>query len=150
MSYQRYSSYKKVIPLLLDEDIEKLIAKMTKPNKKDSNSDLQIGKILIQQQRDEQILIIFPDLWSINNIIKSNDKALNLSSLDTQSKKNTNRWKIKTGQERIIISTASEIFQDYQNLKHIYLIEPQKWYYASQQDPRYKVQQVAEKLAEIH
>jgi hypothetical protein len=33
-------------------------------------------------------------------------------------------------------------------LKEIYFIEPQKWYYAAQQDPRYKVWTVLEKMAE--
>ena len=73
-----------------------------------------------------------------------------LYSLDTQNKKNTNRWKIKTGNEKLICTTSSEIFQDYENLKKIYLIEPQKRYYASQQDPRYKVDSVAKKLAELN
>ena len=29
-------------------------------------------------------------------------------------------------------------------------MEPQKWYYASQQDPRYKIDMVIKKLAELH
>ncbi|MBF0932468.1 MAG: hypothetical protein HXJ92_03640, partial [candidate division SR1 bacterium] len=31
----------------------------------------------------------------------------------------------------------------------IFFIEPQKWYYASQQDPRYKVGTVLEKMSEL-
>jgi hypothetical protein len=70
--------------------------------------------------------------------------------LDTQTKKDTNRRKIKTGNEWLIYTTSSEIFQDYANLKKIYLLEPQKWYYAAQQDPRYKVGMVLEKIAELY
>ena len=69
-------------------------------------------------------------------------------SLDTQNKKDSNRWKIKTWEESLIVSTSSEIFQDYNNLKEIIFIEPQKWYYESQQDPRYKIETVIKKLWE--
>lgn len=150
MVYERYSTYKKVIPLFLDEDIEKFLTKAIKSNKKNQKAEYHIGKLTIQQEWNWQILIIFPDLWTLQNYKDSQKPALYVSSLDTQNKKNSNRRKIKSWTEKIIISTGSEIFQDYQNLEHIYLIEPQKRYYASQQDPRYKVVKVAEKLAELH
>lgn len=40
-------------------------------------------------------------------------------------------------------------------LEKIYFIEPQKWYYSSQQDPRYKVETVLRQMtlffqAELH
>jgi primosomal protein N' len=87
---------------------------------------------------------------SFTNIIWDNYEWILLYSLDTQNKKDTNWWKIKTWNEQLIYTTSSEIFQDFKNLKNIYLLEPQKWYYAAQQDPRYKVEIVLEKIAELN
>ena len=149
MVYERYTSYKNVMKFFIDSEIEKLLSKEIKPNKKTKNYDIKIWKHEIKWDWKEQSLIVFPDIRSYHNIIWTENKQwIFLYSLDTQSIKNSNRWKIKTGNEPLIFATSSEIFQDFKNLKNIYLIEPQKRYYASQQDPRYKVWRVLEKIAE--
>ena len=151
MSYQRYTSYKKVMQLFLDSDIEKLILKEQKVSKKGQIINFQLGKINIQNEKKGQILVVFPDLWTFHNSIDlTKTRGTFLSSLDTQSKKNSNWRKIKTWNEKLIFCTWSEIFQDFQALEKIYLVEPQKWYYASQQDPRYKVESVLQKMRELY
>lgn len=150
MVYQRYSSYKTVIKLFLNTDIPQVLSKKpSKTTKKRQKSEIRVGNYHITDEKG-QILVIFPDLWTLKNAIHHSENALFLNTHDTQSKKDTNRWKIKQGQENLLISTSAEIFQDFKDLSAIYLIEPQKRYYASQQDPRYKVQSVAEKLASLH
>lgn len=149
MVYERYSSYKNVMKFFIDSEIEKLLTKEIKQNKKAKSFDIKIGKIQIKWDWESQTLIVFPDIRSYNNIVWEEKKQwIFLYSLDTQNIKNTNRRKIKTWNESLIYATSSEIFQDFNNLKEIYLIEPQKRYYASQQDPRYKVWNVLEKIAE--
>ena len=151
MTYQRYTSYKKVMKLFLDSDIEKLILKEQKTSKKKQTINFQLGKISIQNEKKGQILVVFPDLWTFHNSIDlAKTEWTFLSSLDTQSKKNSNWRKIKNWNEKLIFCTWSEIFQDFQALEKIYLVEPQKWYYASQQDPRYKVESVLQKMRELY
>lgn len=154
MVYERYTSYKKVLPLFLDPDIEKLLMKQEKssPKKtKTTKTDLLLGKTPLQAEEDEQILIIFPDMWTLKNLLDhQEDQVLILSSLDSQSRKNKNWRNIKIGSEKLICTTGSELFQDFQHLKKIYLLEPQKWYYASQQDPRYKVESVVKKMSTLY
>lgn len=50
MVYERYSTYKKVIPLFLDEDIEKFLTKAIKSTKKNQKAEYHIGKLTIQQE----------------------------------------------------------------------------------------------------
>jgi primosomal protein N' len=148
MVYEWYTSYKNVIKLFCNPEIEKLLIK--KPQKISKKIwECHLWKHCIESKKGEQILIIVPDIRSYNNIIEqSKFKWIFLYSLDTQNKKDSNRWKIKTWEESLIVSTSSEIFQDYNNLKEIIFIEPQKWYYESQQDPRYKIETVIKKLWE--
>lgn len=151
MVYERYTSYKNAIKLFLDSDIEKLILKEQKISKKKQTIDFQLEKVHIHNEKKGQILIVFPDLWTFKNLIDDEKiQWLFLSSLDTQSKKNTHRRKIKTWNENLIFCTGSEIFQDFKALEKIYLVEPQKWYYASQQDPRYKVETVVQKMGKLY
>ena len=130
MVYYWYSNYKTVI------------------NKKTKKTEVSIGKQQIVAE-NSQILVVFPDLWTRENYLQADKEALLLNSLDTLVRKQTNRWKIKQSLSGVIIATGSEIFQDFQNLSDIFFIEPQKWYYASQQDPRYKVWTVLEKMSEL-
>lgn len=146
----RYSTYKNVIKLFLDPDIDALLAKKpSKLAKKSKKTECRIGIHHIQTDKD-QILVVFPDLWTRENSLYEEQNTLSLQSLQTQAKKNLNRWKIKEGSENLLLATSSEIFQDFKTLARIYLLEPQKRYYASQQDPRYKVQTVLQKIAELH
>jgi len=73
-----------------------------------------------------------------------------LLSGDTEKQKDVHRWEIKKGMKSVILCTYAEIFQDFHNLQKIIFIDPHKWYYASQQDPRYKVGDVIEKMKDLH
>lgn len=151
MTYQWYSTYKNAIKLFLDSDISRLITKEEKKIWKKRIIDFLIGEIKIQNKKWGQILLIFPDLWTITNtILPESVDWLLLNSLATQSRKNTNRRKIKTWKEKLIFSTSAGIFQDFEQLEKIYLIEPDKRYYASQQDPRYKVWDVVNKMSQLY
>lgn len=69
---------------------------------------------------------------------------------NTQNQKDVHRWEIKRGMKSVIICTYAEIFQDFYDLKKIIFVDPHKRYYASQQDPRYKVGEVLAKFAELY
>lgn len=98
--------------------------------------------------------MIFPDLRTLYNTIpqtKLEEKNLTLlSSLDSPARKDSNWRQIKNGLTQTVISTHSEIFQPFTSLKKIILYDPEKWYYNSQQDPRYNTKIVVQKMAEIY
>ena len=148
MVYYWYSNYKTVIKLFFEWDTPSLLQRKGKINKKTKKTEVSIGKQQIVAE-NSQILVVFPDLWTRENYLQADKDALLLNSLDTLVRKQTNRRKIKQSLSGIIIATGSEIFQDFQNLSDIFFVEPQKWYYASQQDPRYKVWTVLEKMSEL-
>ena len=148
MVYYWYSNYKTVIKLFFEWEALSLLQRKGKINKKIKKAEVSIGKQQLVTE-NSQILVVFPDLWTRENYLQADKEALLLNSLDTLAKKQTNRRKIKQSLSGIIIATGSEIFQDFQNLSDIFFVEPQKWYYASQQDPRYKVWTVLEKMREL-
>ena len=102
----------------------------------------------------EQNLYIFPDNWTRYNFLgeyyKESKEHLQLFSTDTEKKKNEHRRSIKYGIAKHIFATQSEIFQPYQCLKKIYFVDSYKWYYHNQQDPRYSLKTVVEKLRELY
>jgi hypothetical protein len=57
---------------------------------------------------------------------------------------------IKKGAQWPIIATQSEVFQPYTNLKKILFVDPHKWYYNNQQDPRYALSTVVKKMGELY
>jgi primosomal protein N' len=57
---------------------------------------------------------------------------------------------IKHGQEATIVCTPGECFWDYWNLSQIILIDPHKWYYKSQQEPRYDIARICELMAHYY
>jgi primosomal protein N' len=84
------------------------------------------------------------------------DKSLNnetgvllLSSSDTQAKKDKAFWQVKQGLVKYVLVTHAELFQDFKDLQSVVLVHPYKWYYANQQDPRYKTPEVLSYLADI-
>ena len=85
--------------------------------------------------------------WNDRTI--ENNNAIILLASQTQNQKDVHRWEIKKGIKSVIFCTYAEIFQDFKDLKKIIFVDPHKWYYASQQDPRYKVGEVLKKLAEL-
>jgi len=138
MVYERYSTYKSVLKLFLSFEIDKLLEKWT--SKKNA--------------KNKQELTIFPDLWTLYNTVYEttleDKKTWVLSSIQTQNQKDKLFWKIKKWEITNIIWTSSEIFQDYSNLQKITFISPDKRYYSSQKDPRYKTSMVVDKLKEIY
>ena len=148
MVYYWYSNYKTVIKLFFEWEALSLLQRNGKINKKTKKAEVSVGKQQIVAE-NSQILVVFPDLWTRENYLQADKEALLLNSLDTLARKQTNRRKIKQSLSGVIIATGSEIFQDFKNLSDIFFVEPQKWYYASQQDPRYKVWTVLEKMSEL-
>jgi primosomal protein N' len=101
-----------------------------------------------------QVLIILPDLRTLHNLFSDKlleDKLVSfIYSNSSQNQKDKSRRKIKNWNTVLIISTYWEIFQDFYNLQKIILVDPHKRYYSNQQDPRFKTQEVAKQMAEIH
>ena len=137
MVYTYYTTYKSVMKYFVSDEWEKLLEKESKWK----------GKI-------EQTLIVYPDLRTIMNTIDEKEFAKKevafLNSTSSQWQKDKQRWAIKQWQVSLIYASPSEIFQDFHNLKKIILIDPHKWYYANQQDPRYKVGAVLEEMAKLY
>ncbi|MBU0627006.1 hypothetical protein KKG31_06555 [Patescibacteria group bacterium] len=73
-----------------------------------------------------------------------------MHSKQTQNQKDKHRRSIKTGNTNVIFASPSEIFQDFKDLRKIIFIDPHKWYYANQQDPRFKVGAVLEEMGKIY
>ncbi len=97
-----------------------------------------------------QTLFIFPDLWTMENIktkIKNEKKSLFLSGNDTVVKKTKAFIDIKNAKIKNLFCTHSQIFQDYKNLKRIYVFDPYKWYYKNHQNPRYRIAEVVNQMA---
>lgn len=134
-----YTTYKKVIPLFCSESIEKNLCLYKKPNKK---------------KQTWQYLLVFPDIWTLTNSVSRSffiEKTYCIMTPSVSEKQQIMlRTKIRQGEISHCACTWGEIFQDWNNLVSITLHDPHKWYYAAQQDPRYKVASVLKKLAEIY
>lgn len=159
MVYRRYSSYKSVLKYFVSFDIEWLMSRwklqIKKTKIKNNEIKIQSWKFEISAEKiDGQQLIIFPDLWTLFNTmdedILSAKWNIFLKSNDTQNQKDKKWWMIKNGEIKNVFCTHSEIFQDWNDLKKIILIDPYKRYYENQQDPRYSVNEVVKKMLEIY
>lgn len=139
MVYQRYSTYKSVLKYFLNFEIDKLLAREVK-NKK---------KICFDQE-----LYIFPDLWSLSNTVPLSQQTATghivLTSQMTAKQKDIAWWKIKKWLISKVFTTHAEIFQDRKNLTKIYIHDPHKWYYANQQEPRYKVNTCVAEMKKLY
>lgn len=154
-----YTTYKSVVRLFFSDDISKLLQRESKlkGGKMEKLRDWTIKKFTCSLEG--QTLIVFPDLWTMSNTIPLewwNDEMMKWSNVvtllsnNTQNQKDLHRWQIKKGIKSVIICTYAEIFQDFHDLKKIIFVDPHKWYYASQQDPRYKVGDVLDKMKDIY
>jgi len=85
----------------------------------------------------------------VDESLSSQPGVILLSSADSQNKKDKSFWEVKTGNAHLLLTTHAELFQDFADLQKIIFVDPHKWYYANQQDPRYKTPDVVAKLAEI-
>ena len=140
MVYERYCPYYNVMKYFLPQEIDKLVERKA-AKKKVSNSDWQT-------------LTVFPDLRTLTNLTDDEFRKKpwvdTLLSTNTQNQKDKSRWNIKMWNTKVIYATHSEIFQNYNDLKKITIYYPHKWYYANQQDPRYKTLAVVQKMSEIY
>ena len=151
-----YTTYKSVIRLFFADDIQKLLEREAKLSKTDKNW-LKSTKIVQSQfslSKAWQTLVVFPDLWTMFNFVdesfRENSMVALLLSIQTQNQKDVHRWEIKKWIRSVVLCTYAEIFQDFYDLKKIIFVDPHKRYYAHQQDPRYKVAEVLEKMKNIY
>ena len=156
-----YTTYKSVVRLFFTPDMEKLLERESKSTKARSAPDKnrqKLASLAIKIAPEGQTLIVFPDLRTMTNeeisadVKKLSDDStiVTLLSSNTQNQKDVHRWEIKKGLKSVIICTYAEIFQDFHNVKKIIFVDPHKWYYAAQQDPRYKVGEVLSKMEELY
>lgn len=162
MVYYRYSSYKSVMKYFISFDIEKLDKRLKIKDTRLKRKKTVNNKILIEDWKisfskkeiNGQQLVIFPDLWTLfntlDNDILSGKWNILLSSNDSQNKKDKNWWMIKSGEIKNIFCTHSEIFQDWNDLQNIIMLDPYKRYYENQQDPRYSVKTVVQRMCEVY
>ena len=162
-----YTTYKSVVRLFFADDIQKLLEREWKFKAQSLKPKAQSRFWKFNCSEEGQTLIVFPDLWTMFNTIASEwwnpvatngagDEMMNwwnvvtLLASTTQNQKDIHRWEIKKWIKSVIICTYAEIFQDFHDLKKIIFIDPHKWYYANQQDPRYKVGDVLDEMKNLY
>lgn len=147
-----YTTYKSVVKHFVTDELNKLLEREAKSVKSIKSKVCKVENFSVA--KEWQTLIVFPDLRTLTNecgnveALKSANVALLLAS-QTEKQKAEHRWEIKKGMRSVILCTYAEIFQDFNDLKKIIRVDPHKWYYANQQDPRYKVGEVLKKMAEL-
>ena len=150
MVYQRYSTYNNVLKCFVSFEIAQLLARESKI--KWNIKKLNFDKFSIPLNNSKQNLIIIPDNRSRENQLSnffSKEYITHLYSTDTQNRKDQHRREIKKSKVWIIVATQSEIFQPFNNLWTITLIDWYKRYYHNQQDPRYDISEVVKKMREL-
>jgi len=85
----------------------------------------------------------------VDKSVRDGYGVLLLGSSDTQAKKDKSFWQVKQGLVKYVLVTHAELFQDFYDLQAVVLVHPYKWYYANQQDPRYKTPEVLSYLADL-
>ena len=150
MVYQRYSTYNNVLKYFVSFEIPQLLAREDKAKWK--TKKLNLDKVSVPLDESKQNLVIIPDNRSRENQLSdlfSQDFITHLYSTDTQNRKDQNWWEIKKSKTWIIVATQSEVFQPFNNLWTITLIDGYKRYYHNQQDPRYDICEVVKKMQEL-
>ena len=150
MVYQRYSTYNNVLKYFVSFEIPQLLDRESKTKWK--NKKIDFSDISVPLNDSKQNLIIVPDNRSRENQLSdffSQDFITHLYSTDTQNRKDQHRREIKKSKVLIIVTTQSEIFQPFNNLWTITLIDWYKRYYHNQQDPRYDISGVVKKMQEL-
>lgn len=151
-----YTTYKSVVRLFFADDIQKLLEREVKLLKivKGWPKSTKIVQTIFSLAQEGQTLIVFPDVWTMFNTIdekfRNDSHVALLLSIQTQNQKDIHRWEIKKWTKSVILCTYAEIFQDFFDLKKIIFVDPHKWYYANQQDPRYKVAEVIDCMKKIY
>lgn len=140
MVAEYYTSYKNVMKYFLPEEIEHFLGREVP------------GKVS-KKSAKTQTLTVFPDLWTLMNTLDgkdfSDENNVVLHSWITQVQKDKAWWKIKKGLVSNVFCTYWEVFQDFFALQKIVFLDPHKWYYANQQDPRFKLGDVLDKMADL-
>ncbi len=159
MVEQWFTTYRNTLPLRLGDIDELLKRKPSGEKKKKSESKISHDILIVTKEWFErwesskgQQLIVFPDLRTLESYRKEEFKSsatVVLHSQTSAKQKAEAFWKIKNGQISSVRCTYSQQFQDWASLTDIALVDQHKRYYKSQQDPRYFVPTVVEKLAEI-
>lgn len=138
-THHRFCAYKKAIPLYLANPEE--IAKR------------RLAKKVKKSDTPSQSLIIYPNVWSLQNdknIDIENEWFLLLHSQSTKKQKAEIFWWLRNGKKNALVCTYSQMFQDWMHLTDITLVDQHTWYYKSPQDPRYEAGAVVDKLWEIY
>lgn len=157
MVKQRYSSYRKVIPLWLGGDVSDLLKRKPQtPRKSSSWSHLVASwssRVRWDTQIDGQQCLIFPDLRtmfsSVSEAVRKDSSVAILSSSMTEKQRNDARWSIAQGKTRIVLSTPAAFFQNWHLLSDIQIIDPHLRYYKNRQNPRYGTSDVVKKMRKI-
>lgn len=161
-----YTTYKSVVKHFITDELNKLLERESKIGKNWGTSrNVEENKKTLEQNtlswftlaKKWQTLVVFPDLRTMTNSsvecrVQSTELpwTVTLLASQTEKQKAEHRWEIKKGMKSVILCTYAEIFQDFHDLQKIIRIDPHKWYYANQQDPRYKVGEVLKKMAELY
>mgnify|MGYP007050513728 CR=1 FL=1 len=155
MVAQYYSTYKNVMRYFLSQDIELLLKKeIVKKSEWLHKIQLDSKMFWVDFVAEKgQTLIVYPDLWTMQMMVDKSVRdgygVLLLGSSDTQAKKDKSFWQVKQGLVKYVLVTHAELFQDFYDLQAVVLVHPYKWYYANQQDPRYKTPEVLSYLADL-
>lgn len=151
-----YSTYYNILPLFVCMDRNLMTKYHRKSKKKPSYQLLEYHNDWLEQHTWTtmgQQLVIFPDLWTMTNMISTYQQWWGVKVLYSQmtnKQKIETFWWIKYGTIHTLICTHSQLFQDRKQLSHILIIDPHKWYYKNQRDPRYHTMQVATYMANLY
>lgn len=172
MVYFNYTTYKSAMKLFLPADIMSLVNREVSGRKSTKNKKMLCdfeslldenisplvcdrSELFVHSQWEKwQILYVFPDLWTLKNMVDesllTDKKSILLHSMNSSKQKDVAWWNIKKNKVQFIFSTPGEVFQDYKSLSKIYFIFPHKRYYANQQDPRFKMADVVKVLSFVN
>jgi len=157
-----FSIYRKVIPLWLGSDIEKLLQRKAMKKKTKDTWNNNTKKIVWDSTTEDfveekkwiwQSLLVFPDIRTLYNHMcpwEWKQWVAFLTSNMTEKQTNEIFWKVKQWAITTLACTGSGIFQDWMNLEHVHIFMDHVWYYKNRQDPRYHVKNVCEKMEEIY
>lgn len=151
----RFSSYRKVLPLYFSSYL--LHNYQVKKKKKQQNTayifDVRNGFSPSEQMLDWQQLILFPDLRSLKQYtvwLQSIPATVSIYWTRTDRQSLSLYQDIQSNTITTLCTTHAHMFQDWNNLSLVQIVDPDKRYFASQQDPRYKVSDVAKYLSNVY
>lgn len=139
MAYHWFTQYKKIIPLYIPADLEKTLSRRDDfVKKKKKHLTVEI--------------VVFPDVWTMANYRCDDGRVpdLMLTSQDSAAKQQKAWWQISLGTVSRVFVVWSQIFRDWWEIESCELVDRHIWYYASQQDPRYKVQTVVTEMQKVY